>query len=78
MINCKFNVIIHHLLNCNLIYIFYKYNYNIFTLLKEYNICESNPCQNQATCSHSYGKYTCLCIPGYSGVNCEIGYYLYL
>eukprot|EP00794_Sanderia_malayensis_P006995 gene6995-7780_t len=34
--------------------------------------CLSSPCQNNATCSNLVNKYTCTCLPGYAGVNCEI------
>lgn len=34
------------------------------------NACRSNPCQNQGTCNNG-NTYTCSCIKGYSGINCE-------
>lgn len=33
----------------------------------------SKPCQNGATCVNNNGGYTCLCKPGYQGINCEQG-----
>lgn len=36
------------------------------------NACGSNPCQNQGTCNNG-NTYSCSCIKGYSGINCEIG-----
>ena len=35
--------------------------------------CNSSPCQNSGTCSDDVNQYTCSCIPGYAGTNCEIG-----
>lgn len=38
------------------------------------DICKiSKPCQNGATCKLKNDGYTCLCKPGYQGVNCEQG-----
>jgi hypothetical protein len=34
-------------------------------------ICASNPCENGATCYEGTYSYTCDCVAGYSGVNCE-------
>uniref|UniRef100_A0A667XGZ3 Coagulation factor IX n=1 Tax=Myripristis murdjan TaxID=586833 RepID=A0A667XGZ3_9TELE len=34
--------------------------------------CKSGPCQNQGTCKDHLGSYTCLCLPGFTGRNCEI------
>ena len=42
------------------------------------NECATDPCQNNATCRESgndssveLGEYTCDCLPGYNGTNCE-------
>ena len=35
--------------------------------------CESNPCQNGGTCEDGVGAYSCTCIAGYTGENCETG-----
>ena len=36
-----------------------------------FNECGSNPCQNGATCQDGINKYTCDCLPGYTGGNCQ-------
>ena len=35
--------------------------------------CASNPCQNGGTCSDGFNEYTCSCVAGYEGANCETG-----
>uniref|UniRef100_A0A671M026 Coagulation factor IX n=1 Tax=Sinocyclocheilus anshuiensis TaxID=1608454 RepID=A0A671M026_9TELE len=34
--------------------------------------CKSSPCQNRGTCEDQMGTFTCNCLPGYVGKNCEI------
>ena len=34
--------------------------------------CESGPCMH-GECENKVNKYICICHPGYTGVNCEIG-----
>ena len=34
--------------------------------------CDSNPCQNGATCHDQVAGYTCECQLGYTGFNCEV------
>lgn len=43
------------------------------TCFPEINECDSNPCQNGATCVDELNRYSCTCQPGYQGTNCEIG-----
>eukprot|EP00112_Aurelia_sp_Birch-Aquarium-sp1_P019496 Seg483.2 transcript_id=Seg483.2/GoldUCD/mRNA.D3Y31 product=Fibropellin-3 protein_id=Seg483.2/GoldUCD/D3Y31 len=35
------------------------------------NECESEPCLNGGTCANGNNQYTCSCVPGYQGTNCE-------
>lgn len=34
--------------------------------------CAPNPCQNGATCSEDGDEYSCECVPGFEGAQCEI------
>lgn len=33
--------------------------------------CASNPCVNDGLCIDGDYRYTCQCLPGFSGVNCQ-------
>ncbi|XP_063379045.1 protocadherin-like wing polarity protein stan [Cydia fagiglandana] len=37
----------------------------------EVDLCYSSPCTNNGTCIRREGGYTCVCAPGFTGVNCE-------
>ena len=37
--------------------------------------CASSPCQNGGTCTDGVNSYTCTCVAGYEGDNCETGQY---
>merc|ERR1712008_309076 len=41
---------------------------------KGINECHTNPCQNQGTCSDVPRGYTCSCVPGFTGKNCEVNF----
>ncbi len=46
------------------------YWHDYFTDINE---CASNPCRNGGTCVDGINSYTCQCVQGYFGTNCEIG-----
>ena len=35
--------------------------------------CESDPCENGGECHNGNNAYSCTCMPGYNGTNCETG-----
>ena len=35
--------------------------------------CSSTPCMNGATCKDAIDSFTCQCLSGYNGTNCETG-----
>lgn len=35
------------------------------------NLGASNPCLNEGTCLDEIGGYRCICVPGYTGIQCE-------
>ena len=37
------------------------------------NECSPNPCLNSGTCIDGVNSYTCKCLAGYVGKNCETG-----
>ncbi|XP_053419987.1 coagulation factor X [Nycticebus coucang] len=39
---------------------------------KDGDQCESSPCQNQGACKDGMGQYTCTCLEGFEGKNCEL------
>nr|CAD7570225.1 unnamed protein product [Timema californicum] len=42
----------------------------------EVNLCYSNPCGHNGNCHRSEGGYSCVCKPGFTGVNCELDLHL--
>ena len=48
-----------------------KWKYNFIISVKA---CPAAPCLNSGTCNtNGLGGYTCSCLTGYTGINCEIG-----
>ena len=43
---------------------------NMYCVL-DINECVSKPCQHSGTCIDEVNRYTCNCVTGYTGVNCE-------
>ena len=46
------------------------YGYNLHT---DIDHCEGNPCDNGGHCRDDVDSYTCQCVDGYTGANCETG-----
>ena len=42
------------------------------------NDCADNPCLNSGTCSDGVNSYTCSCITGFTGKDCETSKSLYI
>uniref|UniRef100_A0A7M4FGJ6 coagulation factor Xa n=1 Tax=Crocodylus porosus TaxID=8502 RepID=A0A7M4FGJ6_CROPO len=43
----------------------------LFCFFKDGNQCDVNPCQYGGNCKDGIGTYTCNCLDGYQGKNCE-------
>ena len=39
--------------------------------LPDIDECASSPCQNGGTCTDAVNSYTCACVDGYNGDDCE-------
>ena len=42
-------------------------------IIADIDDCADQPCQNGATCIDAVNDYTCNCVDGYTGKNCNIG-----
>ena len=40
---------------------------------KDFDECDNDPCMNGGECMNGDNNYTCKCMPGYAGTNCETG-----
>lgn len=48
--------------------------WNIYNMLsQEVSPCDSSPCPNNMTCVRDGANYTCQCMAGFTGLNCENG-----
>ena len=64
---------------------YYSYIYDSYRLIKKLLLlkriiseiflgpCNSNPCQNDGTCSHDENGFHCACVSEFTGTSCEIG-----
>ena len=50
-----------------------KYIVNFAKFVSDIDECDSSPCQNGGTCHNGQNMYTCTCLPGWTGHDCEIG-----
>ena len=41
------------------------------TFFADFANCQNDPCQNGGTCEDEIGRYTCQCLDGYTGINCQ-------
>ena len=52
----------------------YIINFSLHTFpFLDIDDCASNPCENGGTCNDDVDSYTCECVPGFNGPNCENG-----
>ena len=47
--------------------------YRITYFVSDVDECNSNPCENGGTCIDGINEYSCQCVAGYTGANCETG-----
>ena len=45
-------------------------------ILVDINECLSNPCVNGTICTDAVDAYTCACVAGYTGPQCETGEFM--
>ena len=44
-------------------------------LASDIDDCANIPCQNGGSCDDGVNQFTCQCVPGFTGTNCEISKY---
>jgi len=47
------------------------FNKHILLCFSDNNECSPNPCRKGGTCTEGENSYTCNCVAGYNGVNCQ-------
>ena len=45
--------------------------YAFLRFLVNIDECEPQPCLNDGVCTDGINEYTCACVPGYEGDNCQ-------
>jgi len=45
--------------------------YRLCVSWTDFDECENDPCKNGGECINGDNTYTCKCMPGYTGTNCE-------
>jgi len=45
----------------------------VIIFFADFDECESFPCQNGGACTDGVNSYTCTCLPGYTGPQCQTG-----
>ena len=45
----------------------------LFNIAIDTNDCLTNPCQHDGSCKDGINGYTCSCVAGYEGADCETG-----
>ena len=56
-------------------YTFSAYNFTWYAWSSDVNECSSDPCMN-GQCQDGINQYTCICDPGWEGVNCDVSKFL--
>ena len=51
------------------------YSKHIYTIYIDIDECGPTPCQNGGTCTDAINSYSCACVAGYNGDNCETSSY---
>ena len=46
-------------------------NWIFFDIFSDIDDCSTNPCQNGGTCADGTNAYTCTCVTGFTGGDCE-------
>ena len=55
----------------------YKTVYPVL-LFVDIDECATSPCQNGGTCTDGVNSYTCACVAGYDGAECQNSTYIVL